>query len=290
MIVRDLARRHSNWRADASPRRVPGAATAFPAIAGDRHPSPHAPPARARGRCRARSAPTSPRAARGRARASEHRRHATSWRPSPRPRPTWSASDDAPFHGGRLRLRHQAHDPAPPRRRRAAASRWCRRRTPRGRGAGPGPRRRVPVQRPGRPGAVVGARRRRCGTWSGAVPVFGICLGHQILALALGGSTLQAARSATTARNHPVRHLATGRVEITSQNHNYAVDADSLAEAATVALTHVNLNDGVVRGTVGCPDAPRLRRAVPPRGRPGTARRPLPVRRLHRAHDGLPGS
>ena len=79
----------------------------------------------------------------------------------------------------------------------------------------------------------------------GVKPTFGICLGHQILGLALGADTYKL-RFGHHGGNHPVRHEATGRVEITSQNHNYAVDADSLA--GRVELTHVNLNDGVVEG------------------------------------------
>jgi carbamoyl-phosphate synthase small subunit len=93
---------------------------------------------------------------------------------------------------------------------------------------------------------VVGAI-EQVGALVGAVPVFGICLGHQILGLALGGHTYKL-RFGHHGGNHPVRHEATGRVEITSQNHNYAVDADSLAAEGNVALTHVNLNDGVVEG------------------------------------------
>jgi carbamoyl-phosphate synthase small subunit len=79
----------------------------------------------------------------------------------------------------------------------------------------------------------------------GQVPVFGICLGHQIMSLALGARTFKL-RFGHHGGNHPVRHLPTGRVEITSQNHNYAVDAASLPEGSEV--THLNLNDGDVEG------------------------------------------
>ncbi|HVW33410.1 MAG TPA: carbamoyl phosphate synthase small subunit, partial [Acidimicrobiia bacterium] len=78
----------------------------------------------------------------------------------------------------------------------------------------------------------------------GEVPVFGICLGHQLLGRALGATTSKLPFGHHGA-NHPVRHLETGTVEITSQNHNYVVDADSLHGAE---ITHVNLNDGVVEG------------------------------------------
>ena len=79
----------------------------------------------------------------------------------------------------------------------------------------------------------------------GRVPVMGICLGHQIVARALGGDTFKL-KFGHRGGNHPVKDLATGRVYITSQNHGYAVDADSLP--AVLEVTHINLNDGTVEG------------------------------------------
>jgi carbamoyl-phosphate synthase small subunit len=96
---------------------------------------------------------------------------------------------------------------------------------------------------PGDPAAVEGAVDAIRGLL-GQVPVFGICLGHQLLATAVGGATYKL-KFGHHGGNHPVRRLATGAVEITSQNHNYAV-ADGSVAAADV--THVNLNDGVVEG------------------------------------------
>ena len=83
----------------------------------------------------------------------------------------------------------------------------------------------------------------------GSCPVFGICLGHQILSLAYGARTYKL-KFGHRGGNHPVRDLTTGRIEITSQNHSYAVDADSLA-ATPLSVTHVNLLDGTVEG-VAC--------------------------------------
>ena len=79
----------------------------------------------------------------------------------------------------------------------------------------------------------------------GKLPVFGICLGHQIMGLALGGKTFKL-KFGHHGANQPVMDLATGKVEITSQNHNFSVDPDSLGEKARV--THVNLNDRTVEG------------------------------------------
>jgi len=77
------------------------------------------------------------------------------------------------------------------------------------------------------------------------VPVFGICLGHQVLAQAMGGRTFKL-KFGHRGANHPVKHLETGKVEITSQNHGFAVDPASLP--SDVAVTHVNLYDGTVEG------------------------------------------
>jgi carbamoyl-phosphate synthase small subunit len=80
----------------------------------------------------------------------------------------------------------------------------------------------------------------------GKVPIFGICLGQQILGLALGGKTYKL-KFGHRGANHPVLNRVTNKVEITSHNHGFAVDPDSL-EASQIELTHVNLNDQTLEG------------------------------------------
>ena len=98
---------------------------------------------------------------------------------------------------------------------------------------------------PGDPAAVPYAAEATRALVASGKPVFGICLGHQILGLALGGKTYKL-RFGHHGANHPVMDLTSGKVEITSQNHGFAVDVDSLQGKAT--LTHVNLNDRTVEG------------------------------------------
>ena len=80
----------------------------------------------------------------------------------------------------------------------------------------------------------------------GKLPIFGICLGHQIIALAYGAKTYKL-KFGHRGGNHPVKNLLTGKVEITSQNHSYAVDADSVS-GTNLTVTHINLLDGTVEG------------------------------------------
>lgn len=80
----------------------------------------------------------------------------------------------------------------------------------------------------------------------GRVPIFGICLGHQMLGLALGGKTYKL-KFGHHGANHPVKDLKTGKIYITSQNHGFCVDIDSLPKK-DIQLTHVNLNDGTLEG------------------------------------------
>jgi carbamoyl-phosphate synthase small subunit len=98
----------------------------------------------------------------------------------------------------------------------------------------------------------------------GSIPVFGICLGHQLLAMALGATTFKLPFG-HHGGNHPVRRLAGGRVEITSQNHNFAVAEGTLGSAE---ITHVNLNDGVIEG-IRSHDAPAFSVQYHPEAGPG---------------------
>ncbi len=97
---------------------------------------------------------------------------------------------------------------------------------------------------PGDPAAVAGAR-ELIGRLIGRVPVLGICLGCQLLGLTLGGRTVKLPFG-HHGGNHPVRELATSRVLVTSQNHNYAVEESSLPRE--VEVTHINLTDGTLEG------------------------------------------
>jgi carbamoyl-phosphate synthase small subunit len=117
---------------------------------------------------------------------------------------------------------------------------------------------------PGDPAAVKGAD-RTVAALLGKVPVFGICLGHQIMALALGGRTYKM-KFGHRGGNQPVKDLTTGKVEITAQNHGFAVDDASLKGKAVV--THINLNDGTVEG-LAVPDARAFSVQYHPEASPG---------------------
>ena len=100
---------------------------------------------------------------------------------------------------------------------------------------------------PGDPAGVVGPQ-QAVRSLIEQLPTFGICLGHQILALALGGQTKKL-KFGHHGGNQPGQDLATGKVAICAENHGYAVDAQSLRDAGEpVRITHVNLNDGTVEG------------------------------------------
>jgi carbamoyl-phosphate synthase small subunit len=100
---------------------------------------------------------------------------------------------------------------------------------------------------PGDP-AAVGYAVKTVQKLLGKTPLFGICLGHQLLALALGMSTYKL-KFGHRGANHPVKDLTTGEIEITTQNHGFAVrDPGQAGPDGAARVTHVNLNDGTVEG------------------------------------------
>ena len=116
---------------------------------------------------------------------------------------------------------------------------------------------------PGDP-AAVGQVPDTVASLLGEVPLFGICMGHQMLATALGAQTFKLPFG-HHGGNHPVKDLATQKVEITSQNHNYCVDPDTLDGAD---VTHVNLNDGTLEG-FRCTEVPAFAVQYHPEAGPG---------------------
>ena len=118
---------------------------------------------------------------------------------------------------------------------------------------------------PGDPAAVEGARRRRR-RLLGKVPIFGICLGHQILGAGARAAPPTSSSSGTAAPTSRSRTWPRGKVEITSQNHGFAVDVGSLGRTARVS--HMNLNDGTVEG-IEAQDAPAFSVQYHPEASPG---------------------
>ena len=277
VVVRDVAPRPSSWRSTGSFDDFLARHGAARDLRG-RHPPAHPAPPRSTAPS---GAPSGRRRSRRPARRSglEPGTRARTWCPGCRQRTPYERGS-GPLPGRGLRLRRERDHAALPGR--AGHRDGGARRLPRGRRPGHGARRRVPLQRarrprrPARPAAIVA-------DLLGRVPVFGICLGHQLLAEALGARTYKLPFG-HHGGNHPVRRLDTGRVEITSQNHNYAVDGSSLPTSGpprprsrtSTSTTVWSRGSGAARWS--------LQRAVPPRGRSRSPRRPVPVRGVP-AHD-----
>ena len=118
---------------------------------------------------------------------------------------------------------------------------------------------------PGDPAALSGIVREVRTLIDSGIPIFGICLGHQILGQALGGKTFKL-KFGHRGGNQPVKDLETGRVEITSQNHGFAVDPSTLPDSAE--MTHINLNDNTCAG-IALKDAPAFAVQYHPEASPG---------------------
>ena len=116
------------------------------------------------------------------------------------------------------------------------------------------------------------------------MPIFGICLGHQLCGLALGGKTFKL-KFGHHGSNHPVKNLLTKQVEITAQNHGFCVDPESLP-SSDVEVTHLNLNDHTNEG-LRHRSLPLFSRAVSPGGFTRAARFALFVPTVHGFNEGI---
>ena len=100
---------------------------------------------------------------------------------------------------------------------------------------------------PGDPAAMPNVIKQVKKITSDGKPVFGICLGHQALALSEGISTYKM-HNGHRGINHPVKNLSTGKAEVTSQNHGFGISQDDINNNKNVEITHINLNDGTIEG------------------------------------------